>query len=135
MILTDQGKMVLTPTYYVFKMYRVHQDATLIPIEIASPTSGGAPMVTASASKDSSGRLHISLVNLDPSNENTVDIPVRGFKFTRVTGETLTGPITAMNTFETPRTIAPRPFNAYRIESSEIHVTLPAASVTVLELQ
>lgn len=135
MILTDQEKMVLTPTYYVFKMYRVHQGATLIPLEITPTLSEGIPSVTASASKDSDGRLHVSLVNLDPSGERTVVIPIRGAKPSKVTGEVLTGPITATNTFETPNGVVPRPFNGYRMKGLELQVTLPAASVTMLELQ
>ena len=34
MILTDKEKMVLTPTYYVFKMYVPFQDATFIPVDL-----------------------------------------------------------------------------------------------------
>ena len=32
MIITDKEKMVLTPTYYVFKMYVPFQDATFVPV-------------------------------------------------------------------------------------------------------
>ena len=32
MVLTDKQKFVLTPTYYVFKMYVPFQDAKLIPL-------------------------------------------------------------------------------------------------------
>ena len=34
MILTNNDKMVLTPTYHLFKMYNVHQNATFIPLNI-----------------------------------------------------------------------------------------------------
>lgn len=32
MILTEKEKMVLTPTYYVFKMYAPFQGSTFVPI-------------------------------------------------------------------------------------------------------
>jgi len=68
-VLTQGNKMLLTPTYYVFDLYKVHQDAKLLPIEIASPdyVSGDAkiPAVNVSASQDSTGAVHISLVNID----------------------------------------------------------------------
>ena len=36
MILTKDNEMVLTPTYYVFKMYSVHQDAVMLPVDVQS---------------------------------------------------------------------------------------------------
>ena len=38
MILTDKEKMVLTPTYYVFKMYVPFQDATFVPVTFDAGT-------------------------------------------------------------------------------------------------
>ena len=34
MVLTRGEELVLTPTYHVFDLYKVHQDALLLPIEI-----------------------------------------------------------------------------------------------------
>lgn len=34
MILTKGKDMVLTPTYHVFEMYKVHQDATFLPMDL-----------------------------------------------------------------------------------------------------
>ncbi len=74
LVLTKGAKMVLTPTYYVFDMYKVHQDAKLLPIKLSSPdyVSGNdhLPAVNASASIDSTGAIHISLVNIDPSKSH-----------------------------------------------------------------
>lgn len=139
MILTDGDKIVLTPTYYVFKMYRVHQGATLIPIELTSPKVSSSddriPTVQASASRDSNGRLHLSVVNLDPSHKAVVATTVRGLNISKVSGEILAGPIAGMNTFENPTAIAPRPFDGFRLNGSELQLTLPPGSITMLELQ
>ena len=71
MILTDKEKMLLTPTYHVFEMYKVHQDATLIPVELKAPEyklgDSIVPMLHASASRDAAGKMHLSIVNLDPN--------------------------------------------------------------------
>jgi alpha-N-arabinofuranosidase len=70
-----------TPTYYVFDLYKVHQDATLLPITFNSPAYGlgneSIPAVNASASKDSTGAIHVTLVNLDAQKNNTVDLSCR----------------------------------------------------------
>ena len=78
-ILTDQEKMVLTPTYHVFDMYKVHQGATSIPVELQAPDFAfgalSVPSVSASASKDAKGTLHVSLVNLDPKSSKQLATP------------------------------------------------------------
>ena len=71
MILTDKEKMLLTPTYHVFEMYKVHQDATFLPVELQSPdyTFGTEkiPMVSASATRAADGSaVHLSLANTSP---------------------------------------------------------------------
>ena len=70
MILTDKEKMVLTPTYYVFKMYVPFQDATFVPVtfDAGTYTHGNItlPRVDAIAAKDASGKLWLEVTNLDP---------------------------------------------------------------------
>ena len=56
MILTDKEKMVLTPTYHVFRMYVPFQDATFVPVtfDAGTYTSGTVtlPRIDAIAAKD-----------------------------------------------------------------------------------
>ena len=70
MILTDGTKMVLTPTYHVFEMYKVFQNATSLPVHLATPdyAFGGEtiPAVSASAARDAAGKVHLALVNVLP---------------------------------------------------------------------
>ena len=90
LVLTDKDKMLLTPTYYVFDLYKVHQDAHSLVIQLASPdyVYGGRriPAVNASASRDSSGAIHISLVNLDPSRKITVRAALPGISYCECIG-------------------------------------------------
>lgn len=140
MILTDKEKMLRTPTYHVFKMYAVHQDATLIPVVLNSPQykfeDKTIPALSASASRDGNGRLHLSIVNLDPNRPAEISTTVTGAAIRSVSGEVLTAPaMTGLNTFENPNAIKPAPFNGYRIQNSQLTLTIPSKSVVVLELQ
>jgi len=140
MILTDKEKMVLTPTYYVFKMYKVHQGATLVPVDLTAPEykvdQASVPALSASASRDKEGRLHLSIVNLDPNSSAEISTRVSGATIKSVTGEVLTASrMNAMNTFENPNTIKPTSFTGYKLQGSQLTLSIPAKSVVVLELR
>lgn len=140
-ILTEGEKMILTPTYHVFDMYKVHQDAELLELSL----DGGSyklgdeeiPAVTATASRDAQGAIHISFCNLQADSANQVKLDLRGLASgeTSITGSTLAGDkIDAHNTFEQPEAVAPRAFTDFVLENGTLSVTLPAMSVTTLEL-
>ncbi|HEX7317229.1 MAG TPA: alpha-N-arabinofuranosidase [Pyrinomonadaceae bacterium] len=140
MILTDKERMVLTPTYHVFRMYRAHQGATLIPVELAAPeyTLGAAtvPALSVSASRDGEGRLHLSIVNLDPNRAAELTTTFTGANVKTVTGEVLTAPaVNAMNTFDRPDAVRPAPFDGHKLQGSQLALTIPAKSVVVLEIK
>ena len=140
MILTDKERMVLTPTYHVFRMYRVHQGATRIPVELTASryTLGDSsiPSVSASASRDSAGRVHVSIVNLDPNRPVELATTIAGGQFGNVSGEVLTAAaMNAMNTFDSPAAVKPAPFSAFKLAGSDLTVTVPSKSVVVLELK
>jgi alpha-N-arabinofuranosidase len=139
-ILTDKEKMILTPTYYVFKMYKVHQNATSIPVELSAPDykidQTSVPSLNVSASRDASGALHLSLVNLDPNRPAEVSTTVSGATVKTVTGEVLTDSwMNAMNTFENPNAIKPTSFKDYKLQGSQLTLTVPSKSVVMLELK
>jgi alpha-L-arabinofuranosidase len=138
-ILTEKEKMILTPTYHVMEMYNVHQDATLLPVSIKSPdyTFGNDKLqaVSVSASKDKSGKTHISLVNIDPSKTQEITIELRGGKFTGVTGRILSSAkLQDHNSFSEPNKILPKVFNGASLYSNDLKVLIPPASVVVLAL-
>jgi alpha-N-arabinofuranosidase len=140
MILTDKEKMVLTPTYYVFRMYNVHQGATLIPVDLSAPVyklgDASVPSLSASASRNSEGRVHLSIVNLDPNQAAEITTSIWGGAIQSVTGEVLTAPaVNAMNTFDIPNAVKPAPFSGYKLESSQLTLRIPSKSVVVLELK
>jgi alpha-N-arabinofuranosidase len=139
-ILTDEEKMLLTPTYHVMEMYNVHQDATLIPITLKSNDyvlgSDKMQAVSASASKDANGLVHISLVNIDAIKEQEISIDLRGQSLSSVTGRILnSSKLQDFNSFEAPNKVKPSAFKGASLSSNKIKVKLPAHSVVVLEVK
>jgi alpha-N-arabinofuranosidase len=139
MILTDKGKMLLTPTYYVFDMYKVHQGATLLPIEVKSPDYAFGdkkiPAISVSASRDAAGKVHISFANSDPTKAISIDCKLEGVSGKTVSGKVLTAPaVTSHNTFAEPNVVVPKAFTDAKISGDSLSVMLPAKSVVVLEL-
>jgi alpha-N-arabinofuranosidase len=139
MILTDKEKILLTPTYHVFEMYKVHQGATLIPLDVSAPeyTLAGSsiPSLHASASRDKAGKLHVSIVNLDPNRSASLSLKIIGTGVRSATGRILTGSaMNSMNTFDQPEAVKPVPFNGAVVSADQIRISLPAKAVVVLEL-
>jgi alpha-N-arabinofuranosidase len=140
LVLTDKEKMLLTPTYHVFDLYQVHQDAEFLPVQFSSPdyAFGGEkiPALNASASRDKSGAVHISLVNLDPKKTLTLETALPGVSFKTVTGRMLTSAnVSDYNTFDKPNTIKLAAFTGAKKRGDKLSVALPPKSVVVLELK
>ena len=138
-ILTKGDKMLLTPTYHVLEMYNVHQDATLLPVDVKSDEyrveKDKLPAVSVSASRNKAGKVHISLVNIDPNKPREIGVNLNGLKASGVTGRVLTSAkVQDYNTFENPTKIKPAPFTGAKLSGDNLTVTLPPVSVVMLEL-
>jgi alpha-N-arabinofuranosidase len=139
MIMTDGPRMIVTPTYHVFEMFKVHQGATLLPVDLSTPdyARGEAriPQVSASASRDSGGLIHLSLVNTDPGRPVRVACTIAGARPKSASGRLLTAPtMQAHNTFESPDAVKPEPFSDFTLSGGSLAVTLPSKSVAMLEI-
>lgn len=139
-ILTKDEKMLLTPTYHVMEMYNVHQDAKLIPLTIKSNDyvvgKEKLPAISASASKDSTGLVHISLVNIDPKKTQDIAIDLQGGNLKTVTGRILaSAKLQDYNSFEAPEKIKPAAFTGATLKGKSLTVKMPPFSVVVLELK
>src|SRR5271167_4935953 len=93
MILTDHEKMVLTPTYYIYKMYVPFQDSTFVPVtfDARSYKHGDftLPRVDAMAAKSKDGKLWLEITNVDPHQAAEVELTVTGINAKSAVGETL----------------------------------------------
>ncbi len=139
-ILTKGRDLLLTPTYHIFDMYKVHQDAQYLPTRFVSPEyvldDKSLPSLNISSSKDSTGTIHISLVNIDPVKSQSLSINLNDLNWKSVTGKILTSPkYTDYNDFENKNKIMIKPFNDVSKDGSKLKVNLPSKSVVMLELK
>jgi alpha-L-arabinofuranosidase len=139
-ILTNKEKMILTPTYHVMEMYKVHQNATLLPLTVAGNDyildGQKLPAISASASKDSTGTIHISLVNIDPNNSQKITLNIGTEKLRSITGRILTSKkLQDYNSFTDPEKVKPAIFKEAALDKNTITITLPATSVVVLTVK
>ena len=145
MILTQGDKMVLTPTYYVFKMYNVHQDATYLPIDVKCEVAKlegernknrELPMLSATASKNAQGVIHISLSNVNAKERQVVTIDLANVQGKQVAGEILTAAkLTDHNSFDQPDQVKAVPFSGAKLKKNVLTVDLPAKSIVTLEIK
>jgi alpha-N-arabinofuranosidase len=93
------------------------------------------PALSVSASKDSTGAVHISLVNIDANKSITIQTSIDG-TWKSVTGRILTSDkVNDYNSFDNPKKVIIKPFNGARLQGNSLSVELPAKSVVVLELK
>jgi len=133
-ILTEGEKMVLTPTYHVFNMYKNHQEATLVESYIDTEMIGVeeenlVPNLHESVSVDQQGRINITLNNLSISEPYDIEgiIVDRCVKFVQAT--ILTNEMGAYNTFDNPEVVKPEEFNKFTITDKGFNFTIPPCSV------
>jgi alpha-N-arabinofuranosidase len=136
-ILTKEAKMILTPTYHVMEMYKVHQDAKLIPIDFVSPlyiyNNKSLPAINVSASTKN-GLTHVSMVNVDSKKENKIELDLNALGVKNLTAKILTSKtLQDHNSFENPNKIQPVAFKGYEVNKGKLTVTLPPFSVVVFE--
>jgi len=161
-ILTKGEKMILTPTYHVFDMYKVHQDATYLPSDLKCGTYTreaartytmsdesrdrpfleelgplyDIPSLTATASRDNEGKIHISISNINPNKATTVQCEIRGAQFKRVSGSILTAPkMNTHNTFDNPDVLKPEKFEGTKLEGDKLIIKMPSKSIVALEIE
>jgi alpha-L-arabinofuranosidase len=139
MIMTDKEKMVLTPTYHVFKMYVPFQDATFVPVvfDAGTYTHGDItlPRVDVIAAKDKAGKLWLAITNVDPNQPLNLEANISGLVAKSVVGETLTAAkVDSVNTFDFPNTVAPKPISA-KVAGGKLIMKLDPKSVTVVSVE
>ncbi len=137
LVLTDGERMLLTPTYHVFEMYRHHQDARLVMSSLnCERFEGGLPRVSESASVEANGMLTVSLANLDAAQSASIDMRLDGGHYELAEARLLGGEIHQLNTFEEPEAVRPRAMQGvdltYDPTGTETTLTLPSATVAVL---
>jgi len=138
-ILTKDDEMVLTPTYYVFKMYSVHQDATLVPSNLKTENysfdNKNVPNVHVSASLKE-GVLSVTMVNLDPNNSEEIEINITGNEYNTASGKIITAEnMNDYNDFGKREEVNLQDFELASPKDGKLSIELPSKSVVLLQLQ
>ncbi|MGB5388252.1 MAG: alpha-L-arabinofuranosidase C-terminal domain-containing protein, partial [Eudoraea sp.] len=140
MILTRENQMVKTPTFYVFKMYKVHQDAIHLPTEVASQNyeneNGQIPALSVSASRDKNENVNITIANVDPNRNLPTSIEIPGMEnWGTITASIITSDkMNALNDFGKEEQIHIQKFSDYKKNQSGIQVNIPSKSVVSLSV-
>ncbi len=140
LILTRGHQFILTPTYHVFDMYKVHQENEWLPVQLQSPEfkvgEHSVNAINISASRNESGSVFLSMVNLDAGKTLPLHINLEGKKWKVVSNQILkSAQFTDHNTFEQPAKIQPAVFKDFKLQGDQLQVTLPPISIVVVELK
>ena len=139
MILTDGDRMLLTPTYHAFHMYRPFQGARHVPAVVRGGLDyrnggRGIPKVSATAALGTDGKLYLGLVNTHPREAEQVRID-RSSPILKASGRMLTGAsLDAHNTFAEPNRVRPTPIELTGSKGG-LDVALPPRSILVVALE
>lgn len=139
-ILTEGNKMIKTPTYHVFDLYKYHQDNTLVESSIETRMIGveeewQVQNLTESVSVTPDGVLHLTMTNLSVEESFDIDATIVDSNISKVTGEIITGKMNAKNTFDEPDCVIAKKYDEAKITEKGIKFTIPACSVLHLEMR
>ncbi|MBD5778052.1 alpha-N-arabinofuranosidase [Pelagicoccus sp. NFK12] len=140
MILTDGERMLRTPTYHVFDLYKPHREATALPFELDRGqyefAGNTLPAISATVSKNDEGRIHVSLTNIDPHQARSVELSFDGMKGMSVkSARILTADeMNARNTFDAPDALVPVEFDGAKVSNGKLVVSLPAKSLVTIAI-
>lgn len=133
-ILTEGKKMVLTPTYHVFDLYKAHQDAALADCFVETDRVGEGDWqvdrLTASASvKDGVTTLTVANLSMDEAAKTEIRVPNTG----RIAARILKGEAAQYNDFDRDA-LHIEDFDAFAVRDGAIALTLPPCSVLALTI-
>ncbi len=139
-ILTEGDKMLLTPTYHIFNMYKCHQNAKLLDSYIDTTLVGledenKVPNLHESVSMDDNGVIHITINNLSLEEAYEVETVLSEREITEVSAEILTGDMNAYNTFTNPDKIKTEKFDHFTFTGREVKFTIPSCSIIKISLK
>ena len=140
-ILTDGKRMIKTPTYHVFNMYKYHQDAELLESFIETKQIGLSdeymvPNLTESVSLGKDGKIHATVTNLSCSEDYELKVMLKDTDIKSVKGEIVGGEMHLHNTFEEPENVTVRTFEEIKTgDKGEVLLTIPASSVIHLAFE
>lgn len=136
-ILTEGERMVKTPTFYVFEMFKHHQDAELLESFLLGGSKieteeGCIPKITKSVSMGKDGKIHITVANLSAEQEESLECVISGQAIKKAEAEILYGAIWDKNTFQHPDNIKKKPFEKIETAKESLKFEISACSLVHL---
>ncbi|MDF2878140.1 MAG: alpha-N-arabinofuranosidase [Clostridia bacterium] len=135
-ILTEGEKMVLTPSYHVFDLYKVHQEAILLESFISQEDVGSNNYsikdLYESVSMDDAGQVNMTICNTDLNEAKTIEGMLQGFEIKEVKGRVLSDKMDAHNTFEEPNKVKLEVFDGVNFTGEDFKVKVPPCSIVQL---
>lgn len=142
-VLTEGDKIVLTPTWHVFHLFKGHQDAELLETSFASESVGDyeknilVPGLSVSASEkknEKTGKIDylVTIVNVDCEKSNSIDVSFANLpkKIEKATGSVICSEkMNDFNSFEKPDTVVEKSLKVEISDGERISVELPPNSV------
>jgi len=130
--LTDGDEMLLTPTYYIFKMYKDHQENTLLGSYITTPdisVKGKLPKLIESASVKEDGTIIATIVNTSLDESSGIHCQIADFSVKEIKAEILGGDARSFNSFENKNAVETKEFSSFETIADGFKATIPACSV------
>lgn len=134
-LLTDGEKMIKTPTYYVFKMYKEHQNNTLLGSYITTSNidskndNKSFPQLVESASVDENGVIYSTITNTSSTKSAKVKCQVADTKVNTLRAEIISGECHTKNDFDSPENVRTEEFTDFRKLADGFTVNIPPCSV------
>lgn len=130
MILTEGPAMIKTPTYHVFDLYQVHQDAKKIDTFGLNETH-----ITHTLSKKKD-IFNLSICNYDIKQDKTLTFTFETDIHSVFNNQILTAEhMNAYNDFDHPETVNLSLFNEFTTEGTKLTIHVPAKSILTLQLR
>ncbi len=137
-ILTEGERMLLTPTYHVFDMYKGHQDSELLCSELTGTATGcediSVPALSKSVSVDKDGNILITMSNCSLYENVKVTAELGEFVPAKYTAQILTAEARAYNDFDNTENVVPAEFNGVVLNGSTAEFEMPPCSVISVTL-
>lgn len=138
-ILTKGEELLLTPTYYVFELYKHHQDAERVESYVQQDLTGTeeakVPALSISASKDAKGTVHATVVNLDMEQSQTLKCHLSGGIWKTAQIRYIAGEMHEHNAFGKPEQVEIQTMDSVRIEDGAMKIAIPPCCVMEITLE
>ena len=137
MILTEGDKIVLTPTYHLFKMMKGHMDGERLALEYDEKpydTDNGRAVKISMSASEKDGVITLSACNTSLTDGEDIEVDLSGADAKNASALVITGEMNAHNTFDEPDKVKPEKMDV-TLSGGVLSFKLPAKSAAVITVK